>query len=1437
MREKTDTKKIKKSGGKGEMLIFSSNYFKQPKKLVSALIALIFLFNSCIPSVWAREGNCGKTEPWESFAGGALVGLVTSVSCMYNPAAGLAGSIASDLAGLYMYYDHYDDYGETKWQFDLFGHEINISKGQVWSMAAGMCAGAAAGYGAGALGGAASGAASGASQSFVQTILNIVVGAVKEALRQVKEMIKHIIKGIFDLIKDLVQGFVNMIFHLFTGNILALVGDLVKMCVNVIKDVVRTVVRVIRSIIQLIKGIAQTIWKHAKEYIKSLWKSISTKFKSMWNSVKCAWKSITSGLKQIKEACRSMIKSIQQAWKEGIKQTIKNIGRKIKEGFKALGDKIKQSFKAVGDKLKTKPKEGYWSLPSTQSYDPWVALGKEGKTALAKQPLVHLGKVGLQLSKDLLRNSTKLCAQSAGEQILEDKGWDEETAKIAAGFIASQVEIVTEVLISNFVCSLSGWKLSNNGAFVSDKDAKDTLTQENKMGNDVGIKVAGSDGKERELTTKEVTNMEIEVGILNPQTGRVEETKKITVGELMGQGIKKVQKAPSQSANGTSSQTSQSPVKDAAGGSGAKTESSGGQTQKPGGVDLFMGHMIVETKDGYKVGNKMFPDRKSAEAESAKVLQAHYSSGVGSTQTKQALPNDSQSKSESNPQTGSVVTLNNRRQVVVLDGGNNLSLEALTDKALIKKVNDYVGILNSPAYQQYGPLMTDTKGNILSDMNAFSAVAAAIQNQGLSPLVSAAVKIGILSALRYETYYGRDSGEIYDNFWKMALADAGAGLSAGLMNNWDWLGSKYAGTLDNPWRTRPDDMGFLSYAGVELLKQSGGALSQIVLGNYCRNHDIDEPYIAGVVHLIGSTVSSAAIDAFLRRDPGLAMQREWQATEKIKFKDNDIDDETKTKEPFSDGKFHLSDLNKESGLKFKTKDGDRESLFNKQDLPLSDVSKLSFRFGDKPADQEGKDFVFDGKLHLGDIGRSDGLKFKLSPSLDAPATATSQLKLNLPYGSRVEVLEPKETYVKVGEQGYRDIFLNGRLSLGGTTYQAADGSIRTQKEIETEYSPSAGWVYDNDKDGKVNIYRGDEVITYKQLDSIDKAFITADRFVNCTVEDFNNNFLQSLLNVAPFPYNFRSPGTGLNAIQGAWQPQQRFIDHVDAMMQGVNPIQAMANQLGPAMISVAADNFGESFGYGIANHLWLPYKQRSFVTFIPTAEIMAEKAREERQEAKRLEEKKKEALKELKAAIITVEGDKELDQIAKDIKELKKSPQLTLSQDVQKNEGLSLPVELELDKDKRPEPLTLELSLDDVQKSKDLTLPVELKLDRQAEQSTLNQDYTQKSKDSPLPVVLKVRSEIDKKSDEIAQTYVNKINDPSLPVREVYPSFASRERGRITSEEKARRDLKDVNIALEAQGYRQEFMSFEEVEALNLNQQYPYIKFTNSDGDTRIYKV
>ncbi|MCP4652950.1 MAG: hypothetical protein GY858_06150 [Candidatus Omnitrophica bacterium] len=190
------------SGDRGRFLNFSLSSFKG-KKIVSAIVALIFLFNVCTPAYAWRDGNHSHTTSAAAFGGGALGGLVTGVFILIGN-GGLTswGSVvagaASDITGAIMYYESYDTYDETmtiggeELDWSLGKVDITITKGQFWSMTAGIIAGCIVGV----VGGVASGVKTAAAEAAKEGVKEISSEAIKEVTKTATDIAVETMKNV-----------------------------------------------------------------------------------------------------------------------------------------------------------------------------------------------------------------------------------------------------------------------------------------------------------------------------------------------------------------------------------------------------------------------------------------------------------------------------------------------------------------------------------------------------------------------------------------------------------------------------------------------------------------------------------------------------------------------------------------------------------------------------------------------------------------------------------------------------------------------------------------------------------------------------------------------------------------------------------------------------------------------------------------------------------------------------------------------------------------------------------------------------------------------------------------------------------------------------------------------------------------------------------------
>jgi hypothetical protein len=122
-----------------------------------------------------------------------------------------------------------------------------------------------------------------------------------------------------------------------------------------------------------------------------------------------------------------------------------------------------------------------------------------------------------------------------------------------------------------------------------------------------------------------------------------------------------------------------------------------------------------------------------------------------------------------------------------------------------------------------------------------------------------------------------------------------------------------------------------------------------------------------------------------------------------------------------------------------------------------------------------------------------------------------------------------------------------------------------------------------------------------------------DTFIRCLVEDFNNQLGQISVESLPWPGAYRSPPSGLNAYQAHWQTIAKFQQIADSTARGMTPNQILVSRVVSNMHAAAAQNFGDSIGYGMGN-FWLAPENRSYAYFIPTAERIAHERRQKEEE-------------------------------------------------------------------------------------------------------------------------------------------------------------------------------------------------------------------------------
>jgi hypothetical protein len=283
-----------------------SHFFANLKrfKILHLVLAVAFLFNSLGPA-WAREGNFGNTTSLEAFSGGALAGLVTDVGILIGFAAGGpwgavaagAGSIASNVTGYMFYYYNYNQYAKP--MFEVAG--VTVTKGQFYSMVAGVVVASAVSYLSGALSAAekagektagtaveqgaattaktsvetviaqgATSAANEGSKSWVSSVVKAAVSVYKKICAML-EAANNYFKGLFDSVAGVIKGVFGKVI------------DAVKATVKKISDSIKAVFKKIGN---AFKGTAKeaaggTVKAAAKG--SSFWTKLVGKIKAIGN--------------------------------------------------------------------------------------------------------------------------------------------------------------------------------------------------------------------------------------------------------------------------------------------------------------------------------------------------------------------------------------------------------------------------------------------------------------------------------------------------------------------------------------------------------------------------------------------------------------------------------------------------------------------------------------------------------------------------------------------------------------------------------------------------------------------------------------------------------------------------------------------------------------------------------------------------------------------------------------------------------------------------------------------------------------------------------------------------------------------------------------------------------------------------------------------------
>ncbi len=564
------------------------------------------------------------------------------------------------------------------------------------------------------------------------------------------------------------------------------------------------------SVISNVLSFINTLFKSIVEYLKLIWRTFWSLIKNPLNPVKA----------------------------------IKEIGSSLKKFFRSLVDSFKSTRAGIKEKIAEGVKKG-----STKPFN--SVYGYYGSKGLWQRAVGHV-------VFDVAMGTIRLSAQEAIKKELEEAGWDETMASLAADALTSHVVMpFVSAALGCVVCKFFGWELANNGAWLDGDDAK-TARQINEIGNEVVEMKEGVSG------ASQVSSEEGQSAEGAQPKGETPTTTEETQSDQKGEE----ETPPTEGA-----QTTEGPPPTSQGQTPAGEPETPTPTTPPSTITLRKLVNIpvkkVDPKTG-KIAKKetsLLELSKNGEIISMEKASLKGEDGKESSVTKITFKNGETIYVSSPELTSLKIDL--------------ASLPQETIRTLVK----YVNLLDHLIIGWTGGSMTDPKGNRLTGFNPLIAGLKAIQNQGPAPFINAIAKILALQALGYKTYYGQDPEKIYENLKKMIIARTIGDFAGGLFANWDGLGRLWAGTgYDeirkgnlpggevisriplNPYSTRGEKT-FSQYLLWNSLRLAGSAVSEILLAKYCKDHNIDSP-LRGLVHLGGSVLTASLLDAIFRRDPG-----------------------------------------------------------------------------------------------------------------------------------------------------------------------------------------------------------------------------------------------------------------------------------------------------------------------------------------------------------------------------------------------------------------------------------------------------------------------------------------------------------------------------------------------------------------------------------------
>lgn len=823
------------------------SFFKKCRWL-RVVIALIFLLNICAPA-WARDGNSGKTGAWLTLGSGALVGAVTVVSVLISPWGGFAGSVIGDLAGFAMYYYDYSDYGKTWIKIG----KMEISKGSVVSMTAGIAAASVASF------------ISGAAEATVKE-------TTKTALEEAgKTAITNTATNVATNVAT------NAVTGLVTSTMTAAMKEAAK---KAAEEALKKAA--IEASGGLISSLVNSVVQLPVNIIKALWQFIITVFKTPIQALETLVKSLG-------QAVGTFFKTIYY----GFLKTLQNIGSFFADPVKY----IKKMFENIKTRQATA--------------NPYYRYGTEGSIDKALVQLsgdLGVGLIKLVVSEYIKQNlQAGIYRKGKGGKKIEIIGpVDETIAGMVGNMVSNYVGASVNVVVMRSLGKAFGWNIDNQGGFLDKGEVNPNMVVKvnNNTGKDVTLSevynatggkidpnkkdpytITKSDG-----TTVNVTGQELIVN--NPELSGADGNG----GQLKayGEGIQNLSNM-SKGANVLSSDKKAT----------IQNLSEAGATVVDGkvvGGKKFDadGNLLVSLNDGStaKVNIKNLKSDDISNLQTYNTAIAGYVKAFGQYG---ALVMGDPSRSISIEVTGkdgvkwttrvSVGELASNKDLIAADnttdgkvsGNYEITLKTgekviisgdSLNTQMVGQLKTYSVMLNSSYYSQLfkmtGGLMYTLNGKDMNTQGVLRSGIEAVRNMGLAPLISTATRVALLKIMDYRTHYGNDEGRIYENLWKMAVANAGSNIFTDLVNNSNFV-SKLAYGLEpgqNPFQTR-GSMSLGLHMANKVVEEGVGMLSQIGWGYYCKQKDIAPSAVNELVHLAGATLGAGIIDIF-RQDSGKA---------------------------------------------------------------------------------------------------------------------------------------------------------------------------------------------------------------------------------------------------------------------------------------------------------------------------------------------------------------------------------------------------------------------------------------------------------------------------------------------------------------------------------------------------------------------------------------